>query len=217
MALSGSTVGRSYLSHQHGLLKDLLSLLHTGSDRVQRQVTLLLRRILPEISPENFGELLGVQKMPPADFSIVNQNSEDFDMNRLGILDIFLAVIAKSLQIQVKIKTTAKANLDKTSAFVRLCNSIDFSVHLLKLTKKGGGNVEGSITRDQEAVKQFSSFDVNAAASRFCDFDIIRKKPKDIPAKNLNQRWFLKGIISVKQAESIISLIKDMASVSYFL
>lgn len=38
LALSGSSVGRSYLSHQHGLLKDLLSLLHTGSDRVQRQV-----------------------------------------------------------------------------------------------------------------------------------------------------------------------------------
>lgn len=52
LALSGSAVGRSYLSNQHGLLKDLLTLLHTGSDRVQRQVTALLRRILPEISPE---------------------------------------------------------------------------------------------------------------------------------------------------------------------
>lgn len=38
LALSGSTVGRSYLSHQGGLLGDLLSLLHTGSARVQRQV-----------------------------------------------------------------------------------------------------------------------------------------------------------------------------------
>lgn len=38
LALSGSAVGRNYLSHQYGLLRDLLSLLHTGSARVQRQV-----------------------------------------------------------------------------------------------------------------------------------------------------------------------------------
>lgn len=39
LALSGSSVGREYLSHQHGLLRDMLSLLHTGSARVQRQVS----------------------------------------------------------------------------------------------------------------------------------------------------------------------------------
>lgn len=38
LALSGSSVGRTYLSHQGGLLGDLLSLLHTSSARVQRQV-----------------------------------------------------------------------------------------------------------------------------------------------------------------------------------
>ncbi|TMW39232.1 hypothetical protein DOY81_015689, partial [Sarcophaga bullata] len=65
LALSGSVVGRSYLSHQHGLIKDLLSLLHTGSDRVQRQVTALLRRILPEISPSTFADILSVQRLPP--------------------------------------------------------------------------------------------------------------------------------------------------------
>lgn len=41
LALSGSSVGRTYLSHQHLLLTDMLSLLHTGSARVQRQVMLL--------------------------------------------------------------------------------------------------------------------------------------------------------------------------------
>lgn len=105
LALSGSTVGRSYLSNQHGLLRDLLSLLHTGSDRVQRQVTALLRRILPEISPEQLAELLAVDKLPPNDFRIVSQSNVDFDMNRMGIMDIFLALIAKSLQLQVKIKS----------------------------------------------------------------------------------------------------------------
>lgn len=39
-ALSGSNVGRSYLADQHDLLLNLLSLLHTGSARVQRQVRL---------------------------------------------------------------------------------------------------------------------------------------------------------------------------------
>lgn len=39
LALSGSSVGRAYLSQQCGLLGDLLSLLHTGSARVQRQVS----------------------------------------------------------------------------------------------------------------------------------------------------------------------------------
>lgn len=37
-ALSGSNVGRSYLADQHDLLSNLLSLMHTGSARVQRQV-----------------------------------------------------------------------------------------------------------------------------------------------------------------------------------
>lgn len=37
-ALSGSNVGRTYLADQHDLLLNLLSLLHTGSARVQRQV-----------------------------------------------------------------------------------------------------------------------------------------------------------------------------------
>ena len=38
LALSGSEVGSGYLAQQHSLLQDLLSLLHTASPRVQRQV-----------------------------------------------------------------------------------------------------------------------------------------------------------------------------------
>uniref|UniRef100_A0A1B0CBG1 RCR-type E3 ubiquitin transferase n=2 Tax=Lutzomyia longipalpis TaxID=7200 RepID=A0A1B0CBG1_LUTLO len=136
LALSGSTVGRSYLSHQYGLLKDLLTLLHTGSDRVQRQVTALLRRMLPEISPDSLGDLLGITKMPPTDFSIVNQSGGDFDMKRLGIIDIFLAVVAKSLQLQVKIKSTTVTNgapgAGKNPPVVKLSHCIDFNIHNLK-------------------------------------------------------------------------------------
>ncbi|XP_055913946.1 E3 ubiquitin-protein ligase highwire isoform X3 [Eupeodes corollae] len=213
LALSGSAVGRSYLSHQHGLLKDLLSLLHTGSDRVQRQVTALLRRILPEISPEVFSDLLCVQKMPPFDFNIVHQNPEDFDMNRLGILDIFLAVIAKSLQLQVKIKTnssTSKGNVEKNPSFVRLFQSVDLSVHQLRTV-----NVKPTTKENEDDIRDLcmSPFGTGAkTSSDYPDMVTSKKKPKDV-TKNINQRWFLKsGVISMKQAESIINLIKDMAS-----
>ena len=38
LALSGSTVGCAYLAQQLSLIQDMLSLLHTASPRVQRQV-----------------------------------------------------------------------------------------------------------------------------------------------------------------------------------
>ncbi|CAH1132864.1 unnamed protein product [Ceutorhynchus assimilis] len=110
LALSGSSVGRAYLSHQGGLLGDLLTLLHTGSARVQRQVTSLLRRMLPEITPEFFAKVVGVTSLPPRDFNIVSvankdANSFKFDINNIGILDIFLSVIAKALTLQVKMRS----------------------------------------------------------------------------------------------------------------
>lgn len=42
LALSGSVVGRAHLAQRTELLADLLSLLHTGSERVQRQVCFIL-------------------------------------------------------------------------------------------------------------------------------------------------------------------------------
>lgn len=41
LALSGSAVGRAHLAQSTELLADLLALLHTGSERVQRQVSIL--------------------------------------------------------------------------------------------------------------------------------------------------------------------------------
>lgn len=196
LALSGSAVGRSYLSNQHGLLKDLLTLLHTGSDRVQRQVTALLRRILPEISPEQFADLLNVYSLPPSDFNISNHSSEEFDMNHLGILDIFLAVIAKSLQLQVKIKSTnsSSAMSSKQPISLQLCNCIDFGIATL-----------------QEKESLGKSSKAHSANAENADFEVIPKKPV---SRNLNQRWFLRGNINIKQAENIITLIRDMANVS---
>lgn len=216
LALSGSAVGRSYLSLQHGLLKDLLSLLHTGSDRVQRQVTALLRRMLPEISPEILGDLLGVHYMPPNDFNIVHQNFGEFDMSRLGIIDIFLAVIAKSLQLQIKIKTSSTFPV-KNPATVKLINCIDFNIQNLKPSMKT------SLRESQEAAAPTfirhpnNPFDVDENEFEILESETESTKPefelrRKLKEKNLNQRWFLKGTISVKQAENMIGLIRDMTS-----
>ena len=110
LALSGSSVGRTYLSHQIDLIKDLFVLLHTGSERVQRQVTLLLRRILPEISPDTLAKILEIDYQPPKDINSLLQNAKNLQANRMGLLDILLAVIAKSLQIQVRF--SVKFNID---------------------------------------------------------------------------------------------------------
>ena len=117
LALSGSSVGRSYLSQQFGLLKDLLALLHTGSGRIQRQVISLLRRVLPKVPPQGFATLLGIANLPPKEFGILTRstsstdisdgNKENQDMsflNNPGLLDVFLSCIAKALTLQVKTK-----------------------------------------------------------------------------------------------------------------
>ena len=112
LALSGSSVGRSYLAQQFGLLKDLLALLHTGSGRIQRQVISLLRRVLPKVPPQGFATLLGIANLPPKEFSVLTRStsteiSEEQDMSFLtnpGLLDVFLSCIAKALTLQVKTK-----------------------------------------------------------------------------------------------------------------
>lgn len=69
-------------------------------------MTALLRRVLPEVSPATLANVLGVDKLPSSDFSIVSTGSKQqpFDVYKIGILDVFLSVIAKSLTVQVKVK-----------------------------------------------------------------------------------------------------------------
>ncbi|CAO2591792.1 E3 ubiquitin-protein ligase MYCBP2 [Lemmus lemmus] len=106
LALSGSNVGRQYLAQQLTLLQDLFSLLHTASPRVQRQVTSLLRRVLPEVTPSRLASIIGVKSLPPADISDIIHSTEKGDWNKLGILDMFLGCIAKALTVQLKAKGT---------------------------------------------------------------------------------------------------------------
>eukprot|EP00062_Callorhinchus_milii_P006572 gi/632947251/ref/XP_007888958.1/ PREDICTED: E3 ubiquitin-protein ligase MYCBP2 isoform X6 [Callorhinchus milii] len=104
LALSGSNVGRQYLAQQLTLLQDLFSLLHTASPRVQRQVTSLLRRVLPEVTPVRLASIIGVKSLPPADISDIIHSTEKGDWSKLGILDMFLGCIAKGLTVQLKAK-----------------------------------------------------------------------------------------------------------------
>lgn len=63
-ALSGSAVGCHYLARQSELFYDILTLLHTGSDRVKRQVLSLIRRVIGHIKPTTFTRLFGLAELP---------------------------------------------------------------------------------------------------------------------------------------------------------
>lgn len=200
LALSGSSVGRTYLSHQIDLIKDLLILLHTGSERVQRQVTLLLRRILPEISPETLCDILEISYQHNKDINSLLQNSKQLKQSSVGIIDILLAVIAKALKIQVKFKNGSNSkNLN-----VKLCDYIPppttqfsasvtqkispFYQHQLSSGTDGGGSNFSGSSRDCESNEH--------SAISFKD---------DSP-----NQWYLCGSATTKLAENIINLIKDM-------
>lgn len=61
---------------------------------------LLLKRVLPEVSPNVLASLTGA-RLPSTGFSIASPPSECY---RVGLLDNFLSVIAKALILQVKVK-----------------------------------------------------------------------------------------------------------------
>ncbi|XP_028043251.1 E3 ubiquitin-protein ligase MYCBP2 isoform X2 [Bombyx mandarina] len=94
LALSGSAVGRVHLAQRTELLSDLLSLLHTGSERVQRQVISLLRRLVIELPP---------QKMLAA----VNYGSDP--ISRVTLLDHLVCYLGKAITVQMKVKGSSGA------------------------------------------------------------------------------------------------------------
>jgi RCR-type E3 ubiquitin transferase len=199
-ALSGSSVGRSYLSHQIELIKDLLTLLHTGSERVQRQVTLLLRRILPEISPDTLCNILEIQHQPEKTTSTLLQNPQQANPSKVGILDILLSIIAKSLQIQVKFKNGSNP-LSNKNLNVKLCDYIlPHSLQSTSVTQTIAPAYQHQISSGTDGGRSLVS-----NSSRECESlekSVVSTK-HDAP-----NRWFLCGTASTKLAESIISLIK---------
>nr|XP_027195486.1 E3 ubiquitin-protein ligase MYCBP2-like [Dermatophagoides pteronyssinus] len=107
LALSGSNVGQEYLSEQIELLNDILTLLHTSSDRVKRQILSLIRRVISRIRPETFSKLfisiLNDESLKIMDDGL-NANNNNNHRYITGIIDIFLTCIAKSLTVQIKTK-----------------------------------------------------------------------------------------------------------------
>lgn len=75
------------------------------------QVTSLLRRVLPEVTPVRLASIIGVKALPPADISDIIHSTEKGDWNKLGILDMFLGCIAKALTVQLKAKGTTVAGM----------------------------------------------------------------------------------------------------------
>jgi E3 ubiquitin-protein ligase MYCBP2 len=190
LALSGSSVGRSYIASQLGLVKDLLALLHTGTARIQRQVIGLLRRVLPEISPTSFGSILGIADLPPKDFSSLLMSSSQsalqsgnlppsqddtngaentFDMHKPGIIDVFLSCIAKALTLQVKVKGSV--------------NTKESSISTLKNAGIGRQNI--------------ASCSLATAIH---------------PRDPTGPRWWARGTLPKKIAEEIVCLLKDMTA-----
>lgn len=132
-ALSGSAVGCDYLARQSELFYDILTLLHTGSDRVKRQVLSLIRRVIGHIKPTTFTRLFGLAELPnlsdifarshkslsagqssmqssfhaqvdSSDPVVEEEDDKSSVLYHFGPLDIFLAGIAKSLAVTTKIK-----------------------------------------------------------------------------------------------------------------
>ncbi|KAH9488940.1 E3 ubiquitin-protein ligase mycbp2 [Bulinus truncatus] len=116
VALSGSSVGRKYLAQQLDLIHDLFSLLHTSTPRTQRQITIIFRRVLPWVKPQVLAPILNIPSLPPPDYNIVGESQGDstFDPDVPGILDVFLACVAKALNVQMKIKSSGSSKVCTT-------------------------------------------------------------------------------------------------------
>ncbi|KAL0852363.1 hypothetical protein ABMA28_000563 [Loxostege sticticalis] len=95
LALSGSAVGCAHLAQRTELLADLLALLHTGSERVQRQVISLLRRMISEIKPQK---------------ALVAINYGNDLSTRVTLLDYLLSYLGKAITVQMKVKGSSGAS-----------------------------------------------------------------------------------------------------------
>ncbi|MXQ93585.1 hypothetical protein E5288_WYG018908 [Bos mutus] len=188
LALSGSNVGRQYLAQQLTLLQDLFSLLHTASPRVQRQVTSLLRRVLPEVTPNRLASIIGVKSLPPADISDIIHSTEKGDWNKLGILDMFLGCIAKALTVQLKAKGTTITGTAGTSV------------------GKGVTTVTLPMIFNSSYIRRGESHWWMKGSTPTQISEIIIKLVKDMAAGHLSEAW--SRVTKNAIAETIIALTK---------
>lgn len=176
--------GRLHLAKQDDLLIHLLSMLHTGCARIQRDAITMLRHLFPLVDPSHLAALLAV-KAPPlgADGAIVESrrgSCPDFDLHEDALLDILFSCVAKALNVQTKVKGISSAT----------CSSVIHSA---------SSSITSSPYHGPAAGNAKSMATVTLATSIH---------PKD----DLRNRWFMKGCMSRATAELLISLLKDMTA-----
>lgn len=120
--LCRSEPGRVYLSSQNDLIMNLLSLLHTASTRIQRDVVCLLRHLLPLIESSHLAALLDVRTHAPGD-EARRGSCSDFDPHEAGLLDILLSCVAKALTVQTKVKGASSSGASSS-----VCRSAGSSI-----------------------------------------------------------------------------------------
>nr|AOV18880.1 myc binding protein 2 [Lymnaea stagnalis] len=179
VALSGSSVGRKYLAQQLDLIHDLFSLLHTSTPRIQRQITIIFRRVLPWVKPQVLAPILSIPSLPPPDYNIVGESQGDssFDPDVPGILDVFLACVAKSLNVQMKIKSSGPS---------KVCTTLTMSQCLEDSAKSARWWMRGKM-------------DSGLAAS-------IMELVKDMAAGKLSESWATNTKAAI--AEAILNMTK---------
>uniref|UniRef100_H3A1N3 RCR-type E3 ubiquitin transferase n=1 Tax=Latimeria chalumnae TaxID=7897 RepID=H3A1N3_LATCH len=216
LALSGSNVGRQYLAQQLTLLQDLFSLLHTASPRVQRQVTSLLRRVLPEVTPACLASIIGVKALPPADISDIIHSTEKGDWNKLGILDMLLGCIAKALTVQLKAKGTTITGTAGTAAEGGSSNVMNGYVLKNKNKKKLYGLVvlclvSSSLSNSSQILVSFPLNDSSGSLPPFL-LSFLPPPPPNSYIRRGENHWWMKGSTPTQIAEIIIKLVKDMGA-----
>jgi E3 ubiquitin-protein ligase MYCBP2 len=192
--LCQSSMGCSYLSKQDDLVVNLLSLLHTGSIRIQKQVIIMLRQLLPHIDASQLASLLGISDLPIGEGTETASSRRgswsDFDPLEASLLDILLSLISKALTIQTKVKgiSSSSASVSVSSSPYHHVSSASSST-IAAAAAAAGTPSSGS--------KNIST--VTLASSIH---------PKD----DLKDRWFMRGGSCTRSiAEMVITLIKDMS------
>ncbi|PKU31275.1 hypothetical protein llap_18421 [Limosa lapponica baueri] len=117
-ALLSSPEGEEKATSDADLKEHMVGIIFSRSKltNLQKQVTSLLRRVLPEVTPSRLASIIGVKSLPPADISDIIHSTEKGDWNKLGILDMFLGCIAKALTVQLKAKGTTITGTAGTTA-----------------------------------------------------------------------------------------------------
>jgi hypothetical protein len=115
----------------------------------------------------------------------------------MGVMDIFISIIAKALHIQLKIKTK---NYD------------------LKSFKNYEQIKMADFTLDEKECITSGDFEkkINISPKKKCLLTSVCQTKEEVDCQQATTgRWFMQGpAISAKQAESMIILIKDILNVS---